>query len=107
MTPTLTIALPLHNAERNVNRIVQEILEVAQVATDPFTVILIDNGSTDDTYEAAYQLSRCYPQLVVLRQPIHSGLGAVIELIRTRVTTDRVLVHDGVSPICATQLVIC
>jgi glycosyltransferase involved in cell wall biosynthesis len=104
LTPNLTIALPLHNAERIINRTVQEILDVAQAATGPFTVILIDNGSTDDTYEAAYQLSRCYPQIAVLWQPIHSGLGAVIELIRTRVTTDRILVHDGVSPICATQL---
>lgn len=104
LTPTLTIALPLHNAERIVNRTVQEILDVAHAATGPFMVILIDNGSTDDTYEAAYQLSRCYPQVTVLWQPIHSGLGAIIELIRTRVTNNRILVHDGISPICATQL---
>lgn len=104
MTPSVTIALPLYNAERIVNRAVHDLLDVSQAATDRFSIILVDNGSTDDTYEVAYELSRCYPQITVLWQPVRSGLGTVIELIRTRVTTDRILVHDGVSLICATQL---
>ena len=104
MTPPLTIVLPLHNTERVINRTVQDILEVVQAAMGTFAIVLVDNGSNDDTHEAACQLSRCYPQITVLRLPVQSGLGAVIELIRNRVTAHRILIHDGVSPIGATQL---
>ena len=104
MTPTMTIVLPLYNAERFVHRTVRDLLDVTQATTARFRVILVDNGSTDDTYEAIYALSRCYPQITTLWQPVRSGLGSVIELIRARVTNNRFLLHDGVSPICTIRL---
>ena len=104
MIPPVTIVLPLYNAERFVHRAVRDLLDVTQATTARFRVILVDNGSTDDTYESIYTLSRCYPQITALWQPIRSGLGAVIELIRARVTYNRILLHDGVSPICTMRL---
>lgn len=104
LAPSLTIVLPLHNAERIVHRVVQDILDSAQAVTGPFTVLVVDNGSSDDIYEAACHLSRFYPQVKVLWQPVRSGLGPIIDRIRASVTTDRILFYDGVSPICATQL---
>jgi glycosyltransferase involved in cell wall biosynthesis len=104
LTPSVTIVLPLYNAERFVHRAVRDLLDVTQATTARFRVILVDNGSTDDTYEAIYALSRCYPQITTLWQPVRSGLGSVIELIRARVTNNRILLHDGVSPICTMRL---
>jgi len=100
----LTIVLPLHNAERFVEKIVQEILDETQSLDRSISLVLVDDGSTDDTYETARRLSRCFPQVLALRQTVRSGLGAALELVHKRTAAERVLIHDGVSSICASQL---
>ena len=45
-----------------------------------------------------------YPQVTVQRQRQRSGLGPIISLVRRRVDSDVVIVHDGVSPIDAVQV---
>lgn len=105
MVHPLTIVLPLHNAERQVATTVREIFEAAQSVSSSVSLVIVDDGSDDETYEEACQLSRYYPRMTVLRQPVRHGLGAALDLVRDRVAVDRVLMHDGVSPICASQLV--
>ena len=105
MIHPLTIVLPLHNAERFVEKCVQEILDETQSFDRSISLVLVDDGSTDDTYEASRRLSRCFPQVLALQQTVRSGLGAAVELVRKKTTADRILIHDGVSPICASQLI--
>ena len=100
----LTIVLPLHNVERQIRQIAQDILEVAQSVSPSIRVILVDDGSTDGTYEEACALARHFPQIKALRHSVRSGLGAVINLIRRDVSADRILLHDGILPIDTTRL---
>jgi glycosyl transferase family 2 len=100
----LTIVLPLHNVERQIWQIVQDTLEVAQSVSPSISVVLVDDGSTDGTYEEACALARHFPQIKTLRHPIRSGLGAVINLARSNISADRILLHDGISPIDTTRL---
>ncbi len=104
MVHPLTIVLPLYNAERLVEKSVQKILDETQSTGHAISLVLVDDGSTDETYEVACQLSRCFPQVSALRQPVRSGLGAAVELVRKRIVAQRILIHDGVTPICASQL---
>jgi hypothetical protein len=45
-----------------------------------------------------------YPQVSVQRQRQQSGLGPIISMVRRRVDSDVVIVHDGVTPIDAVQV---
>jgi glycosyltransferase involved in cell wall biosynthesis len=104
LTPSLTIVLPVHNGESRLRSCVGEILELASELTPDFSVLIVDDGSTDDTYSAAEELSACYPQISVRRQRHRRGMGPTLEVVRRRIRSDVVIVHDGVSPIDPNQV---
>jgi cellulose synthase/poly-beta-1,6-N-acetylglucosamine synthase-like glycosyltransferase len=96
---SLTIVLPVHNAESRLRKNVRELLELASELTAKFGVLIIDDGSTDSTYEVAEELAAYFPQVSVRRHRECRGLGASLEYVQKRVRTDAVIVHDGVTPI--------
>jgi hypothetical protein len=79
-------------------------LDLASDLTSRFTIMIVDDGSTDDTSAVAHELSTRYPQVRVQRQRQRSGLGPIISMVRRRVDSDVVIVHDGVTPIDAVQV---
>jgi Glycosyl transferase family 2 len=100
----LTIVLPVYNFERKLRSSVLEVLELAHSFTQDFSLVIVDDGSSDETYEAAFELARTYPQVNVLRQPARQGLGRVLEMVRNNLATEMAIVHDGISPIDVDQL---
>jgi len=100
----LTVVLPMFNRERMMRAAVMEILDLSPVLRTAIEVVVVDDGSTDETYETACELAREYPQVTVYRQPARQGLGAALDLVRRRLNVEMVVVHDGVSPVEASQL---
>ncbi len=100
----LTVVLPMYNFERQLRRSVWEVLELANAFSHAFSIVIVDNGSTDETYESACELARTYPQIKVLRESVRQGLGRVLEMVRSNFAMEMVVVHDGVSPINIAQL---
>lgn len=94
----------MHNCEREIRQTVHGILDISIHAKLSLDLVIVDDGSTDDTFETACEISCRYPQVQVLRQPYRSGLAAVLELVRNRLSVDMVVLHDGVSPINPVQL---
>jgi hypothetical protein len=74
-------------------------LDLAETVGRRVQVAIVDDGSADGTYEAACELSREFPQVVVLRQPFQHGLGPALEQVRIRLGVRHVVAHDGVAPI--------
>jgi glycosyltransferase involved in cell wall biosynthesis len=101
---SLTIVLPVHNGESRLRTQVREILELASDLTSKFEVLIVDDGSTDATFEVAEELAARYPQIAVRRERHRGGLGPMIEHAQRHVRTDAVIVHDGVSPIDVNQM---
>jgi cellulose synthase/poly-beta-1,6-N-acetylglucosamine synthase-like glycosyltransferase len=104
VSKSLTIVLPVYNAESRLRKNVTELLELASELTPEFGVLIIDDGSTDDTYEVAEDLAAHYPQVLVRRHRHRRGLGAAIEYVQRRVRSDAVMVHDGVTPVNPQQM---
>jgi len=101
---SLTIVLPVYNGESRLANQTHQILELASALTPQFSILIVDDGSTDDTSSVAQELSTRYPQIAVRRNRQRLGLGSIITMVRRRVASDVVIVHDGVTPIDATQL---
>lgn len=104
MNSTTTVILPVHNAERTLRATVTRILEQVAPSAPPLELVIFDDGSTDETFEAACELASCYPQVRVFREHFQRGLGAALEKLRDRLGLSQAIVHDGVGPIDADEL---
>lgn len=70
MIGPLSIVLPVWNAERELSRLVTQSIATAAELTSRFEVLVLDEGSSDDTFELAGELARHYPQVKALRTPL-------------------------------------
>lgn len=104
LNKSLTVVLPVYNGETRLRSNVSEILELASELTPRFGVLIIDDGSNDDTYEVAEELAAHYPQVSVRRHRQRRGLGSAIDYAQRRVRSDAIIVHDGVTPIDAGEI---
>lgn len=64
---SLSLLLPVRDAQATLSETVHRILEVASDLTDRFELVIIDDGSTDATIEVADDLKRDYPQVRTAR----------------------------------------
>ncbi|MFO0791025.1 MAG: glycosyltransferase family 2 protein [Pirellulales bacterium] len=101
---SLTVVLPVYNGETRLRKNVNEVLELASELTSQFGVLIIDDGSSDDTYEVAEELAAHYPQVKVHRHRQRRGLGSAIDYAQRRVRSDAIIMHDGVTPIDSSEI---
>ena len=93
--PGISVFLPSHNEEPNVERVVRGFLaELARVA-DAYEVIVVDDGSTDKTGAIADRLAREDAHVRVVHHEKNRGYGgAVISGIRAA-TQPYIVLADG------------
>ncbi len=104
MDQSLTVVLPLRNAERTVRKDVLRTLEASSELTRMVEVLLVDDASTDDTFDVASELAIEFPQVRVIRRSRQGGLADALEQIKKTVISDIVIVHDGQSRVNPEQL---
>ena len=95
---SLTVLLPVHDAQSTLPATVIEILEMAADLSERFELLIIDDGSSDSTSEIAHDLSRHYPQIRTLRHNKPLGAEAALRSGLAQSRGDVVLVRDGNHP---------
>lgn len=73
----ISFIIPIYNAEPYLVRCIQSVLK--QTTSEPLQVILVDDGSTDNSLAIAQEAAREEKRIVVLRQP-HAGQSAARNL---------------------------
>lgn len=91
---SLTLILPVHDAQISLATQVGNLLEVLPELTSDFEILIIDDGSTDRTEEVAYELQVEYPQVRVHRNPVRRGTASSVQLGLQMSTSDVVMVQD-------------
>jgi glycosyltransferase involved in cell wall biosynthesis len=93
--PAISVFLPSHNEEGNVERVVRSYLAELPRVADDFEIIVVDDGSRDRTGEIAERLAAEDSHVKVVRHRVNQGYGgAVISGIRAA-TKQYVLLCDG------------
>lgn len=79
MVKALSIVLPAYNEAPNIPVAVGRALDVLPRLTEDFEVIVVDDGSRDDTAAAAQELVEShYPNVRLLRHDRNRGYGAAL-----------------------------
>ena len=87
----LSVIIPAFNEVRTIQQIVEEVKEVPIDKE----VIIVNDGSTDGTYEILEQMRREEPQLKIVQCKENRGKGAAIRLGLGHVTGNVVVIQDA------------
>jgi glycosyltransferase involved in cell wall biosynthesis len=94
LNASLSIVLPVFDAEHRLAGQVAELLDVLPELTDRFEILIVDDGSYDDTFHVADELAICYPQVRFVRHPFRLGLAETIQTGLDHAKGELVLVGD-------------
>jgi glycosyltransferase AglD len=74
----LTIILPAYNEENNLEKCIDETITTIDSLDYSYEIIVVENGSKDNTFKIAQDLSKKYPNVI----PIHIDEATVTGAIR-------------------------
>ena len=104
MDQSLSVVLPVRNAEATLARQINQLLDILPDLTSRFEVLIVDDGSTDHTEESARELAREFPQLKVVRHAAPQGASGVVQTGLEQASGEVVFVQDSEIPISANSL---
>jgi len=87
----LSVLVPLYNEADTVIPILEKVLAVDV----PKEVIVVDDGSTDGSYELATEFAQGYRDVKVFRHPENRGKGAAIRTALSQATGEVVVIQDA------------
>lgn len=104
MNDSLSIIVPVRNAEAHLNRQVHQLLELLPDLTSDFEILIIDDGSADHTADTARELAREYPQLRLICHGEPRGRNIAIKTGLSSAQGQTVLVQEDFADVSPTHL---
>ena len=93
---SLSIFFPAYNDSGTIASLVIRALQVAETLTPDFEVIVVNDGSKDDTPQILDELGRVYPKhFRVVHHPVNRGYGGALRSGFAAATKDLVFYTDG------------
>ena len=77
--PYLSLVIPAYNEQENVPTLLERVSAALAQTGKPFEVVIVDDGSTDDTPRLLAEAMTRYPWLRVLRMARNGGQSAAFE----------------------------
>ena len=90
----LSILIPMFNEEDTLEQIVGRVFEV-DYGVDEFEVVIVDDCSTDASFEVAQKIAADAENITVARHDFNRGKGAAIRTAMTTATGDLMIIQDA------------
>ncbi|MGH7917643.1 MAG: glycosyltransferase family 2 protein, partial [Candidatus Binataceae bacterium] len=78
LLPGISVFLPSHNEEANLERVVEGFYDELPKIADDYEIIIVDDGSRDNTGEIADRLVAANGRIKVVHHGINRGYGAAV-----------------------------
>src|SRR5258706_13708807 len=75
----LWVAIPAYNEQERLKRFVPGIVKFLQAKGQPFEIIVVNDGSRDDTAQVARELSNGFPMLRLIDLSPNRGKGGAVK----------------------------
>jgi glycosyltransferase involved in cell wall biosynthesis len=92
---SISVFFPVFNDQATIGDLVKDALCVLPSFTDDFEVILVDDGSTDDSGAIAEELARASQHVKVIHHAHNQGYGAALRTGFQNATRDLIFYTDG------------
>ena len=92
---SVSVFFPCYNEQENVGRTVENALSVMGKLDADFEVIIVDDGSADETGRIADEIARRDPRIKVVHHPHNLGYGAALQSGFRAATKELVFYTDG------------
>ncbi len=92
--PALTVVIPCYNEERTLAQCVEKVMRSCRASME-IEVIIVDDGSSDGSHDAARKLAGNDPCVRVFRHESNRGKGAALRTGIHQATGDFVAVQDA------------
>jgi len=102
--PSISVFFPCHNEQDTVEPLIQKTHAFLAGLTDDFEILVIDDGSTDQTGGIADRLAAEIPQVRVIHHPTNQGYGAALQSGFRNARKDLVFYTDGDAQFDITEL---
>jgi len=96
--------MPVRETQDRLSAQVCGLLDILPDLADHFEVLIVDDGSTDQTEEAALELAHRFPQVRVVRHRERRGVAAAVQTGMSMTAGELVLVHYQDTPINSSLL---
>ena len=74
----LSVVIPLMNEQESVDELINELSGVLQTLNKEYEILLVDDGSTDKTWQCLVDISKRVPCLELIRFRRNFGLWGMI-----------------------------
>jgi glycosyltransferase involved in cell wall biosynthesis len=75
---SISVFSPCYNEEKNIEKLLSNILDFLPNISSDYEIIIVDDGSTDATAEIAERFTLEHPQVKVIRHKKNKGYGAAL-----------------------------
>jgi glycosyltransferase involved in cell wall biosynthesis len=76
--PSISMVLPAYNEADNIEPMAAEATPALESVTDDYEIIVVDDGSSDDTAGVTRRVMQEYPRVRLVEHPVNQGFGAAV-----------------------------
>ncbi|CAN5412804.1 glycosyltransferase family 2 protein [soil metagenome] len=93
--PGISIFFPAYNDAKSIGKLVGDAAEILPAFTDDYEIIVVNDGSTDETAAVLNELEKLYENLRVVEHEMNRGYGAALQSGFKTATKELIFYTDG------------
>jgi glycosyltransferase involved in cell wall biosynthesis len=78
-TVEISVVLPAYNEANHIGKVVKELVDMISGVASSYELVVVDDGSTDETFEKVEAMSFLNRSIIPIRNPLNMGKGAAVK----------------------------